>query len=237
MFYLFGDRSKELLLKGPFVEALPDFIKGESLEALTQSESPLLHPAFSRLSATEFERPLHSHQHDALEAIIGCQQNVVVATGTGSGKTECVLYPILDSLLKEPRPRPDGVRALLVYPLNALANDQLYKRLVPLFVHRFQDQGLTVGRYTGLTRQGLTRAGDPEFGPVLPRDARVGPHPYQLAPHPRGNASDSTAHSRHELCDARAPPFVSKERAALPGADAPVPRPRRSPHLFRRAGH
>ena len=66
-----------------------------------------------------------------------------MSTGTGSGKTECFLYPLLDTLLKETEPqrREPGVRALLVYPLNALANDQLYKRIVPLFVHQFAGEG------------------------------------------------------------------------------------------------
>src|SRR3990170_4808747 len=128
----------ELLLKGPFVEALPDFHKVGSLRALATGEAPLLHRDFARLLENEFTRPLHQHQSEALQAIVGERHNVVVATGTGSGKTECFLYPILDALLNETpeeRMRP-GVRALLVYPLNALANDQLYKRIVPMFVGR-----------------------------------------------------------------------------------------------------
>jgi superfamily II DNA or RNA helicase len=148
----------ELLLKGPFVEALPDFTKGSSIETLAQGDAPLLHHEFSRLPSQELKRPLHRHQEEALEAVIRHQQSVVVVTGTSSGKTECFLYPILNSLLRESDLSRPGVRALLVYPLNALANDQLYKRLVPLFIHLFQDAGIKVGRYTGLTRQGLTRA-------------------------------------------------------------------------------
>jgi ATP-dependent helicase YprA (DUF1998 family) len=148
----------ELLLKGPFVEALPDFVKDVSLEALTHGDDPLLDGEFSRLPQAEYQRPLHRHQAQALEAVVRRRENIVVATGTGSGKTECFLYPILDSLLKDVNLSRLGVRALLVYPLNALANDQLYKRLVPLFVHWFQYRGIKVGRYTGLTRQGLTRA-------------------------------------------------------------------------------
>jgi len=164
-------REKDRLVKGPFVEALTDFVKASSLKDLAASNSPLLHEDFSRLPADEFERPLHQHQSQALRAVIGEQQNVIMATGTGSGKTECFLYPILDSLLKEPDMTQPGVRALLIYPLNALANDQLYKRIVPLFVERFQEKGIRVGRYTGLTRKGITRqnaeaevlASDPYF--------------------------------------------------------------------------
>jgi len=148
-----------LLLKGPFVEAVSDYSKAESLQALAAGESPLVHPDFSFLPESEFTRPLHRHQSEALHAIMGEHRNVIVATGTGSGKTECFLYPILDSLLRESqneRQQP-GVRALLVYPLNALANDQLYKRVVPLFVGRFGGAGIRVGRFTGLTRDDTRR--------------------------------------------------------------------------------
>ena len=163
----------ELLVKGPYVEALPDFVKGESLATLAEGATPLLHRDFARLPQREFQRPLHRHQEDALRAIIGSYENVVVSTGTGSGKTECFLYPLLDTLLKETESqrREPGVRALLVYPLNALANDQLYKRIVPLFVHQFAGEGIRVGRFTGLTRDDQPRVsaeqeilqGDPFF--------------------------------------------------------------------------
>ncbi len=146
------------LLKGPFVEALPDFIKGVSLKTLASDEK-LLHAEFGGLPEHEFTRRLHRHQEEALRAVVGGGENVVVATGTGSGKTECFLYPVLDSLLKEPTVERHqlGVRALLIYPLNALANDQLYKRIVPLFAERFADSGIKVGRYTGLTPGNQTR--------------------------------------------------------------------------------
>lgn len=145
-----------LLVKGPFVEALPDFQKGKSLRDL--AGEGLLHPDFARLDEREKSRPLHRHQDEAIHAITGRGENVVVATGTGSGKTECFLYPILDALLKDPDVAKPGVRAVLVYPLNALANDQLYKRLVPLFVGRFSNSGIRVGRFTGLTRRNQNRA-------------------------------------------------------------------------------
>src|SRR5688572_23743932 len=76
-----------LLLKGPFVEALPDYHKGGSLQKLAIGNVPLLHSDFNKLTENEFTRPLHKHQGEALEAILRERQNVVVATGTGSGKT------------------------------------------------------------------------------------------------------------------------------------------------------
>ena len=143
------------LVKGPFVEALPDFPKGGSLQ--DHVEAGLLHEGFSRLKPAEFTRKLHEHQDQAIQAIGGKHHNVVVATGTGSGKTECFLYPIIDQLLKDKVKGKPGVRALLVYPLNALANDQLYHRLVPALVCRLQEYGITVGRYTGQTNPSWKR--------------------------------------------------------------------------------
>ena len=45
-----------------------------------------------------------------------------MATGTGSGKTECFIYPILDHVLANPAQR--GIKAIILYPMNALAGDQ-----------------------------------------------------------------------------------------------------------------
>lgn len=57
-------------------------------------------------------------------------KNLIVTTGTGSGKTECFIIPIINHLLREAEKGElsSGVRAILIYPMNALANDQM-KRL------------------------------------------------------------------------------------------------------------
>jgi len=75
---------------------------------------------------------------------------MVVTTGTGSGKTECFLYPILNILLNESDSKTlsPGVRALLLYPMNALANDQM-KRLRELLEYVPE---ITFGAYTGETK-------------------------------------------------------------------------------------
>ena len=61
------------------------------------------------------------HQRVAFERLRG-GESTIVATGTGSGKTECFLYPILDHCLAQPG--TPGVKAIVVYPMNALATDQ-----------------------------------------------------------------------------------------------------------------
>ena len=60
------------------------------------------------------------------------KKHLVVTTGTGSGKTECFLLPIVESLVRESRSwksadRTRAVRALIIYPLNALAEDQMVR--------------------------------------------------------------------------------------------------------------
>lgn len=141
--------ENDALIKGPYLEALPDFPKGKSLRALV--EENVLHPAFSDLDPSVFGRPLHQHQETAIRKVVVENKNVVIATGTGSGKTECFVFPMLDALLKANIAGRPGVRAILVYPLNALANDQLYARLVPVLASQLAKHGLTVGRYTGQT--------------------------------------------------------------------------------------
>lgn len=146
----------ESLIKGPFLETLPDFPKGKSLENLVDED--ILHEGFSKLEQDVYQRPLHQHQQDAIEQTVTGEKNIVVATGTGSGKTECFMFPMLDSLLKANIKGKSGVRAILVYPLNALANDQLYARLVPVLAKQLAEYGLTIGRYTGQTEHGEDRA-------------------------------------------------------------------------------
>lgn len=80
-----------------------------------------LHPrTLERLHAIGVDS-LYSHQAEAVQAAT-IRKNVVVATGTGSGKSLCFLLPLIESLLREP-----VARALLVYPTKALAQDQAQK--------------------------------------------------------------------------------------------------------------
>ncbi|MCX6880818.1 MAG: DEAD/DEAH box helicase [Verrucomicrobia bacterium] len=69
-----------------------------------------------------FRRP-HHHQALAFERLCGdAPGSTLIATGTGSGKTECFLYPILDHCARNPARK--GIKAIVIYPMNALATDQ-----------------------------------------------------------------------------------------------------------------
>ena len=145
------------MVKGPYLESLPDFEKGRSIAQLV--EAGTLDPAWSRMIESGhqqlYERRLHRHQESAILRAVS--DNYLVATGTGSGKTEAFLYPLIDALLRSPdRGRP-GVKAVLVYPLNALANDQLYYRIARLLLRELGDPGITFGRFTGQIRSGIAR--------------------------------------------------------------------------------
>lgn len=147
--------EQEHLVQGPYVEALPDFEKGKTLAALLKKAGGFLHDGLGLLPTVN--RPLHLHQEKALRHAIVDQESFLTATGTGSGKTETFLYPIAHELLSDPYPERPGVRALLVYPMNALANDQLYYRVAPLFARYLKDFGITFGRYTGQVKSSAKR--------------------------------------------------------------------------------
>lgn len=163
--------TPDLLVKGPLLEASPPLEARRSIEELIATG--LLHPGFRTLcsGALPLERPLYLHQEQSVEKVVRGGCNLVIATGTGSGKTEAFLIPILDHLLRERESgtlnRP-GVRALLLYPMNALANDQL-KRLRRVLGH-FPD--ITFGRYTGETEETEGKAVD-RFRDQFPNEPRL----------------------------------------------------------------
>lgn len=155
------------LTRGPYLQADAPFVTGASVTDLI--DEGVLHPDLRRLSgAFPVERPLYAHQEEAIRRAVGGNRNLVVATGTGSGKTECFLLPIFDALLREQAAgtldRP-GVRALLLYPMNALANDQV-KRLRRLLAAMPE---ITFGRYVGETRQSQAE-GEEDFRARNPRE-------------------------------------------------------------------
>lgn len=116
---------------GPYVEIKDSFKSGKSIEELIQNGT--LSPLFTDLERNKkyppklpVSRPLYLHQEKAVERIVS-GKNVVVSTGTGSGKTNCFLIPVINELLREKEKGQlnDGVRAIFIYPMNALANDQI----------------------------------------------------------------------------------------------------------------
>lgn len=156
------DRA-EVLVKGPYVTLARDFSEGRKLSELLGSECG--HPAMARLNWPFGSSSLYAHQEDALRAV-EAGRNIIVKTGTGSGKTEAFLLPIFSGVLKLKEEGIQGTKAILLYPMNALANDQLL-RLRELL--RDTHAGITFALYTGESETVAPTIGEPLSGHELTR--------------------------------------------------------------------
>lgn len=148
--------NKSELVKGPYLESTAMYKSGKDLKQLANEK--ILHKNFVKLIPRIGEFPLHLHQEKAIKKAVVEKKNMIVATGTGSGKTESFLIPILNHLAEQHSNNEltPGVRALILYPMNALANDQL-KRLRSLLADYPE---ITFGRYTGETKEKKSEALD-----------------------------------------------------------------------------
>ena len=170
-----SEAGGHLLAQNPFIETTPRYASSPSgyldlgLPAGLGGLFHRLSHAASAISTPEDPRTvllpsMYTHQARAFEAFLRDDRDIVVATGTGSGKTECFLVPILGILYQEAESRPEsfrrpGVRALILYPMNALVNDQLARlRLIfgdPEVAKEFRNLGADrfprFGMYTGRT--------------------------------------------------------------------------------------
>jgi DEAD/DEAH box helicase domain-containing protein len=123
------------LFRGPYVDLRLPFRK-----AGPDEPSPIdLVPPY---------RP-YTHQLRAWERLGSrdrAPRSTLITTGTGSGKTECFLYPVLDHVMREAQAGRRGIKALILYPMNALATDQAAR-----FANEVAQRALpvTVGLYVG----------------------------------------------------------------------------------------
>lgn len=144
--------DQKMFSAGPYLDVTDSFSKGKSIEELIHDGE--MTKGFRQISMP-MTRPLYKHQEIAFKKVKE-GRNVIVSTGTGSGKTECFLIPILNELVRlhEIGELGPGVRALLVYPMNALANDQI-ERLRDLLQNV---PYITYGSYTGQTKNTYSEA-------------------------------------------------------------------------------
>lgn len=138
--------NEAVLCKGPFISSEFPFDKGESIRELVNQGK--ISTEFLRLSKINFDQKLYYHQQKSL-GVIGKGHNAVITTGTGSGKTESFLYPVLNHILREIENGEGGkgIRALFLYPMNALVNDQM-ERIRKILKDYPQ---ITFGSFTGET--------------------------------------------------------------------------------------
>lgn len=206
------------LYRAPLLEPSPPYVS--SHQTFSSAANSLLGGTWPASDVTDLAsfvgqglfptaRELHLHQYQAVEAVARDRADIVVTSGTGSGKTECFLLPLAAALVQEsvrwaacppapatrdwwnhPAPagvpgrnhrrvaqrgheslsRPPAMRALIMYPLNALAEDQLVRlrdgfdsagARAWLDAHRGGHR-FYFGRYTGRTLVAGDRSGPKE---------------------------------------------------------------------------
>ncbi len=153
----------------PYLESTPRYETGECFSEMT-GLAPAALEAFNTVAQSQGDLPKliydppYMHQSEAVRGSLIDRRNLVIMTGTGSGKTESFLLPILGRLAREAREQPaafagqPAMRALVLYPMNALVNDQLGRlrglfgdpRLVSLF-NTWAGRPPRFGRYTSRT--------------------------------------------------------------------------------------
>ncbi len=117
-----------LLWPDPLIQLNPHFEEGGWIDELV--ENGVLHPECSRIFRAKKDESggagvpmmLYKHQSQAIQTA-KAGSNYVMTTGTGSGKSLCFIIPIVDSILRYGSGK--GIRAIIVYPMNALANSQV----------------------------------------------------------------------------------------------------------------
>ncbi|MGC5332851.1 DEAD/DEAH box helicase [Micromonospora sp. DT62] len=134
-----GDETSGMF-RGPYLRIRTPFTMADSswerhLEWRRKGWTPYAHQAraFARLTTANGNVP----------------QPTLVTTGTGSGKTEAFLYPVLDHCRRERESGRAGVKAVFLYPMNALATDQAQRINELLIGHRDDLGNVTAGLYIG----------------------------------------------------------------------------------------
>ncbi len=148
-------RKPGIVAQEPFVETTPNFPTAHTLKNLEETYDHIPNGLAELVSfgVPVGRYPLYTHQEEALIAAFGEKQSLLVASGTGSGKTEAFLLPILADILNEAKKWPAthgqpvrgeyrtvtntwlhsrrdetrtaALRGIILYPMNALVNDQL----------------------------------------------------------------------------------------------------------------
>jgi ATP-dependent helicase YprA (DUF1998 family) len=162
------ERIKRLLaardLKGdqwpePWLSLNPNFASGGTVDELVAAG--VLHAEAAKIfrvkpnsTDTGLGSPIgfHRHQREAIEAA-ATGDSYVLTTGTGSGKSLAYIVPIVDRILRDKQANPSDTRrikAIIVYPMNALANSQMLE-LDKFLKHGYPMDGepVTYARYTG----------------------------------------------------------------------------------------
>jgi len=189
------------IAQSPYLESTPRYVGDRPYASLNAPDQ--VRRLFSDLSATGvlFDPP-YEHQAKAIDlSLCAPPRDIVVTTGTGSGKTESFLLPILGRMAAEAAVSKTfetrAVRALLLYPMNALVNDQLGRLRVlfgdaflakwfenhsgrPLKFARYTGRSLYPGRRQDDTSRHSDRLKGLDFYLKLEQEAATNPEAFQL---------------------------------------------------------
>ncbi len=153
----------------PYLESTPRYRLARPFSEL-DLDMPVLE-AYSAVSESEADLhvrihdPPYQHQAESIQMSLLKERSLMVMTGTGSGKTECFLLPILGKLAREAANKSstsfkdhNAMRAMVLYPMNALVNDQLGRlrllfgdrRITKKFIE-WSDRPARFARYTSRT--------------------------------------------------------------------------------------
>lgn len=191
-------RRKQLLDKPevvhqlPYIESTPRYRTGDKYSDMV-GLPPAALEVYRKLSKSEDDLPRiiydppYQHQSEAIYGSLIENRNLIIMTGTGSGKTESFLLPILGKLAREANENPDSfgnqpaLRALILYPMNALVNDQLGRlrtlfgdpRLVALF-KKWAGRPPRFARYTSRTPYAGVRTPQKDYAKLRALDEFYG---------------------------------------------------------------
>ncbi|MEX2382254.1 MAG: DEAD/DEAH box helicase, partial [Opitutales bacterium] len=155
--YVEAELKKGVLWPNPLIQLNPAFEPGSTVDELVAGET--LHEECGKIFRRQkdkqnpagFPLRLHRHQEEAIH-LARKSRNYVLTTGTGSGKSLAYIVPVVDYVLRHGS--GNGIKAIVVYPMNALANSQ-HGELEKFLCEGYPEGHPPVrfGRYTGQEKQ------------------------------------------------------------------------------------
>ena len=182
--------TEGVLYRKPYIEMTPSYAKSKNGFDDLKLPGEVIH-ILKRLSDSGlgvYDTP-YKHQTKALEEYYD-EKDLIITTGTGSGKTECFLWPTITDIINETRESSEswqeqGIRVLMLYPMNALVTDQIsrlrhmigdekgkFKEIINDFVNNKKVRYPKFGMYTGRTPYPgkKNKKNDKRLGKTLDKD-------------------------------------------------------------------
>lgn len=155
-------KNENLLWNGPYISVASKYRKGENAKIFLENIG------FDEAISNSINLDqLFKHQEEGIKSILD-NNHTIVSTGTGSGKTESFILPILDHCIKN---KNKGLKAIIVYPMNALANDQVLRLRTLLYhINANLEEPIRIAKYTGQTP---TKASDDNLSKIPPQKCKL----------------------------------------------------------------